>query len=57
VYIDTPADVRQNFVNKIFLRVGTVGNAAITNYDMVADLDAQGLEYVNTFDGSDIPPI
>jgi hypothetical protein len=57
VYIDTPADVRANFVNKIFLRIGTVSSESQTNYEMIADLDAQGLEYTKIFDGSENPPI
>lgn len=45
IYLDTPADVRKNVVERIFMRIGAVGTDASSNYEMIADLDAQGLEY------------
>lgn len=51
-YISTPADVRSDFVNKVFLRVGAVSSSSITNEQMIADLDAGGFEYELIKDGS-----
>lgn len=56
-YIDTPADVRRNLVEKIFLRVGTVAtNASLDDhYAVIADLDSQGIDYNKIFDaGTDL---
>lgn len=54
IWLDTPADVRRNFVEKIFLRVGTVASNSSfdSNYEIIADLDAQGLDYNKVFDAS-----
>lgn len=53
-YIGTPVDVRRDFVNKIFLRIGTVGTAAASNEEMIAELDAAGFEYELVKDGTSI---
>lgn len=45
IWISAPADVRRDFVEKIFARIGVVSTAANNNYEMVAELDAQGLDY------------
>lgn len=57
IWLDTPADVRKNVVEKIFMRVGAVAsNAAFdSNYAIIADLDAQEIDYTKIFDaGTDI---
>lgn len=55
VYISAPADVRKEAIRKILLRVGTV--AADTNlndsFEVIADLDGQGLPYEEIFDIDD----
>jgi hypothetical protein len=45
IWISAPADVRKDFIEKIFVRIGAVSNAALTNYDIIAELDAQGIAY------------
>lgn len=45
VYIGIPADVRQNFVKDIYLRVGAVSQASQSSEDIIAELDSQGLDY------------
>lgn len=45
IEIDIPAEVRRDFVEKIFMRVGTVSTIAETNYEIIAELDSQGLPY------------
>ncbi len=54
VWISAPADVRRDFVEKIFVRIGVVSTAALTNYDIIAELDAQGIQYELWFDADDL---
>jgi len=53
-WISMPADVRNDFVNKIFLRIGAVSTGAVTNEEMIAELDAAGFTYDLVKDGNDI---
>lgn len=52
IWIDTPADVRKDFVEKIFVRIGAVSSGATTHQEMIDDLDDQGLPYQLWADGS-----
>lgn len=47
VELSTPADVRKDFIQTILMRIGTVSASANMNdsYEIVAELDAQGLPY------------
>lgn len=45
IFLETPADVRQDFIKKIFMRVGAVDSSAVTNFEIVADLDSQAIPY------------
>jgi hypothetical protein len=54
VWIASPADVRKDFVEKIYVRIGAVSNAALTNYDIIAELDRQGINYELWFDADDL---
>lgn len=54
VYMDVPGIVRKEFVQRIFARIGTVDTAAVTNFDIVADLDGQGIPYTEVMSGSDL---
>lgn len=45
IYIDTPADVRQDFIEKIFMRIGAIDYATTSSFDAIAQLDQQGAEY------------
>lgn len=56
VYLSVPADVHQRYVKDIYLRIGAVQTASVTSEDIIADLDAQGIEYdlVFTLDDIDI---
>jgi T4-like virus Myoviridae tail sheath stabiliser len=55
IYLDTPADVRKNVVEKIFMRIGAVASNASfdSNYEIIADLDAQGIDYTEVFNASE----
>lgn len=54
IWIDIPADIRHNFVEQIYLRVGAVDMSSITNEEMIADLDGQGLAYELVQDASSV---
>lgn len=45
VEIATPAEVRKDFIERIYMRIGTVSDTANTNYEIIAELDAQGIPY------------
>lgn len=55
VEISTPADVRRDFVEKVFLRIGTSGTDATDNYEIIAALDAQDFEYELTATDENLP--
>lgn len=54
VWISIPADVRKDFIQKIFVRVGAVSTSAQSNYDIIAELDAQGIDYELWFSSDDL---
>lgn len=54
IWIDSPADVRSDFINKIFVRIGAVDAADITPIEIIADLDSQGIPYELWQDGSQL---
>lgn len=45
IYLQTPADVRKDFVEKIYARIGAVSLSSTNSYDIIAELDAQGIDY------------
>jgi len=51
VWLSIPADVKKDFVNKIFLRIGEVSSGAVSSYEIIADLDSQDMPYDLVFDG------
>jgi len=51
IYISAPANVKDDFVKDIYARIGVVSNSSLTNEEMVAELDAQGIAYDLWFDG------
>lgn len=53
-YISAPANVHDKYVKDILIRVGAVSQSAETSYDMVAELDAQGIPYELVFSLDDI---
>lgn len=54
IWISAPADVRRDFVEKIFVRIGAVSTAAENSYDIIAELDAQGIDYELWMNAEDI---
>ena len=45
IWISIPVDVHDKFIKDIYIRLGAVSQSAQTSYDIVAELDAQGIEY------------
>ena len=45
IWISAPADIRKNIIEKIYMRIGAVSNTSATNFDIIAELDNQDLEY------------
>lgn len=54
IWIDIPAEVRKDLVEKVFLRIGAVSSGATTSEEIIADLDGQGLEYELVQDASNL---
>lgn len=56
VFIDTPADIRQDFVQKIFVRVGAVSSSTdmTDSFEIVGDLDGQSIPYQLVQDASNL---
>jgi len=54
IYISAPANIRDDFIKDIFVRVGAVSQSANTANEMIEDLDDQGLDYENWFSLDDI---
>lgn len=52
IWLDTPADVRRNFVEKIYMRVGAVSTTSTDEFEIIGDLDGQGIQYTLVEDGS-----
>ena len=55
IWISTPAEVKRNFVEKIFLRIGAVSTSASTSEEIVAELDAEGIPYQLILSDADLP--
>ncbi len=45
IWIDTPADIRRDIVEQIYLRIGAINYDTTSNYDIIAELDQQGYQY------------
>ncbi len=54
IYISAPANLRDDYIKDVFVRIGMVSGAANGNAEMIADLDSQGLDYENWFSLDDV---
>lgn len=54
IWLGVPADVRDNFIKQVYLRIGAISAADTSNYEIVADLDAQGITYDLVQDADDL---
>lgn len=54
MYISAPANLRDDYIKDIYVRVGAVSQSASTSQEMVDELTAQGIDYDNWFSLDDI---
>jgi len=54
IYLSVPAVVHNNYIKEIYIRLGAVDTASQTSYEIISDLDSQGIEYEKVFDLKDI---
>lgn len=54
IYLSPPANIKEDFIKDVFVRIGAVSQAATSNEEMVAELDAQGIMYEQWFNGDDL---
>lgn len=55
IWIDTPADVRKDFIEKIYLRIGAVDTSASTSEEIISELDDGGFTYDLVQSTADLP--
>lgn len=54
VWISAPGNLKKDFIKDIFVRIGAISSGASSNEEIIAELDAQGIEYENWFSLDDI---
>lgn len=54
IYISAPANVREEYIRDIYVRLGTIGSSAETGEDVMAEFDTQGVDYEKWFSLEDI---
>ncbi len=54
IYLSIPADVHKKYIKDIYLRIGAVSADLGSSYDIIADLDSQGIEYEKVFSADDV---
>lgn len=54
VYISAPANLRDDYIKDIYVRVGAVSQDSLTNQEMIDELNEQGIDYENWFSLDDI---
>lgn len=45
IELDIPAEIRRDFIERIYMRIGAVSSDSVTNYEIIADLDGQQIPY------------
>lgn len=54
IYLSVPANVHSRYIKEIHIRLGAVSADSETSYEIISDLDSQGIEYNKAFDLDDI---
>lgn len=54
IYISAPSKVHDNYVKDIYTRIGAVSQASENSYDVIAELDQQGIDYNMIFSLDDV---
>ena len=50
IYLEIPNVVHDKFVKEIYVRIGAVNKDIDSNYDVISDLDSQGIDYDKWYD-------
>lgn len=54
IYLSIPTKIHDNYVKDIYLRIGAIGTDIQSSFDVITDLDSQGIEYEKVFSLDDI---
>lgn len=55
IYLSVPADIKKNYVERIYMRIGAVSTGAMSSEDIVSELDGQGIPYELILSEADLP--
>lgn len=55
IYLSVPADVKKNYVERIYMRIGAVSTGANSSEEIVSELDGQGIPYELILSDADLP--
>ena len=55
IYLSIPADVKKNYIERIFMRIGAVSTGASSSEEIISELDAQGIPYRLVLSEDDLP--
>lgn len=53
-WLNVPANIHRRYIKEIFARIGAVGNISSNSFDIIADLDEQGIQYESIFNVEDV---
>jgi len=54
VYLAVPAEVHNNIIKEINIRIGNISGDLTNTFDIISDLDASGAQYENVFSANNI---
>lgn len=55
IELDTPAQIRRDFIERIYSRIGIINTATERPYDIIGELDSQNIAYEKINDATDLP--
>lgn len=55
IYLSVPADIKKNYVERIYMRIGAVSSGANSSDEIVSELDGQGIPYELILSDADLP--
>lgn len=55
IYLSIPADIKKNYVERIYMRIGAVSSMSNTSDEIIADMDSQGIPYELIISEKDLP--
>ncbi len=54
IYLSVPTNVHNNYIKDIYIRIGVTNTDVQTSFDVISDLDSQGIEYERVFALEDV---